>query len=454
MFYLRELAFELRRLQFSNRPVSSTESKNRLEQFFTQAMSSNDPSTAPPARDPAQFRSEVTRTEIEELSSRQRVSSILQSARQRLESTLQRFVDATASRPAPAPLLAVVSTPSMPPPPPLPVASLSLNQSASYTHGLHISQNSLASVPSNASSNIIVQSPNGSQNILQPVTAWVPVVAQPGTNASIPTAAPWLAQVNNNDALRQTIDEIRREQMIEEISELVHQQLVTSTLASEFRTRLEQRVMQHLQNSGTDGNRTRDFIRSINQTTRVERNDFSHLGINNQALDNLDSASTYQSSIHAQQQQQHHNTHMRHATASNTREIKSLKSEISELKSMMKLSFELQLDMQRSLRQEISALIAGTFKDVTSSSVINSDKNASVSDNQRVRVQNAFNSNKPSNEGNCVICTEGSVDTVLYKCGHMCTCYTCSMTLKQSGKNCPVCRAPIVDILRAYKCSM
>ena len=82
--------------------------------------------------------------------------------------------------------------------------------------------------------------------------------------------------------------------------------------------------MAHLQNSGTDGNRTRDYIRNINQTEHVERNDFSHLGIytNNGAAavaDNLDSASTY----HGSQQQQQHQ--QRNATASNTREIRGTK---------------------------------------------------------------------------------------------------------------------------------
>jgi len=50
----------------------------------------------------------------------------------------------------------------------------------------------------------------------------------------------------------------------------------------------------------------------------------------------------------------------------------------------------------------------------------------------------------------CLICLDKPVDTVLYQCGHMCLCYGCGMQLKQRGAHCPVCRAPIRDIIKAY----
>jgi hypothetical protein len=450
----------LRRLQYANRPVSNTDSKNRLEQFFTENVSTNNSASARPVRDPKKFRSEATRNEIEELGAQQRVSNVLQNARQRLENALQRIATTAPTR------MPIANLPLTPPPPPPQRSTLS--QSAVYTNGLQASQNSIAS---NVSSNLVIHSSDGSTNVFAPVTAWVPITTtqqpvqqqqqQQQENVQVAPAGQWLTTVAG-DQLRATIDQVRREQIIEEISELVHQQLVTSTLESEFRSRLEERVMEHLQSSGVDGNRTREYIRNIPQTAHVERNDFSHLGIYNPAnVDNLDSASTYQPSQPVQNQQQQQ---QRQSTAGNTREIRALKTEISELKSMMKLSFELQLDMQRSLKQEISALISGTFKQDSSNTV-----------NNRMRFESTLNSTRPTNEGKCIICTEGSVDTVLYKCGHMCvsrllicfnfnnltknyvyfkTCYVCSMTLKQTGRSCPVCRAPIVDILRTYKCNL
>lgn len=58
---------------------------------------------------------------------------------------------------------------------------------------------------------------------------------------------------------------------------------------------------------------------------------------------------------------------------------------------------------------------------------------------------------EPYRSGKCTICLELDVDTVLYKCGHMCVCYGCGMNLKAREAACPLCRAPIRDIIRIYR---
>lgn len=51
--------------------------------------------------------------------------------------------------------------------------------------------------------------------------------------------------------------------------------------------------------------------------------------------------------------------------------------------------------------------------------------------------------------GPCVICSQ-QVDSVLYRCGHMCVCGLCARQLKAQDQWCPMCRAPIEDIVRVY----
>jgi len=107
------------------------------------------------------------------------------------------------------------------------------------------------------------------------------------------------------------------------------------------------------------------------------------------------------------------------------RQVTAMAGELKEVKSMLRLMLDSQLDMQRSLRQEVSALI----------------RSSNVTPAQPT---------KPIKEGCCVICLEKPADTVLYQCGHLCCCTQCGRMLKADGHHCPVCRAEVKDILRIY----
>ncbi|XP_013420757.1 protein neuralized isoform X2 [Lingula anatina] len=56
------------------------------------------------------------------------------------------------------------------------------------------------------------------------------------------------------------------------------------------------------------------------------------------------------------------------------------------------------------------------------------------------------------NPNECTVCYENPVDSVLYKCGHMCMCYNCAYdVVNQQGSLCPICRQPIVDVVKIYR---
>uniref|UniRef100_A0A8C6WN85 E3 ubiquitin-protein ligase NEURL1B n=1 Tax=Neogobius melanostomus TaxID=47308 RepID=A0A8C6WN85_9GOBI len=54
--------------------------------------------------------------------------------------------------------------------------------------------------------------------------------------------------------------------------------------------------------------------------------------------------------------------------------------------------------------------------------------------------------------GECTICFDHEVDTVIYTCGHMCLCNECGLKLKrQLNACCPICRRPIKDVIKTYR---
>ncbi|KAF3632569.1 putative purine permease 4-like [Capsicum annuum] len=107
--------------------------------------------------------------------------------------------------------------------------------------------------------------------------------------------------------------------------------------------------------------------------------------------------------------------------------MEQLHQEIFEIRRSMKSCMNMQIKLQRSIKQDVAAAIS----QLGQNSIGNSD-------------------NKGSNKGNCRICCSEPVDSLLYRCGHMCTCFKCAHELISGTGKCPICQAPIIDVVRAY----
>ncbi|KAI6188728.1 Zinc finger, C3HC4 type [Aphelenchoides besseyi] len=53
-------------------------------------------------------------------------------------------------------------------------------------------------------------------------------------------------------------------------------------------------------------------------------------------------------------------------------------------------------------------------------------------------------------ESECVVCMSERADSVLYRCGHLCMCFTCAKNTMDGSGVCPLCRQIIIDVIRCY----
>ncbi|XP_074286154.1 uncharacterized protein LOC141611502 [Silene latifolia] len=112
-----------------------------------------------------------------------------------------------------------------------------------------------------------------------------------------------------------------------------------------------------------------------------------------------------------------------------------LQQRLNNMQSMLETCMDMQLELQRSVKQEVSAALSRSVNPPDSL------ENRSLNDSSKwdcVR------------KGVCCICSNTNIDSLLYRCGHMCTCTKCADILVQGNGKCPMCMAPVVEVIRAY----
>ncbi|XP_024962485.1 uncharacterized protein LOC112502727 [Cynara cardunculus var. scolymus] len=104
--------------------------------------------------------------------------------------------------------------------------------------------------------------------------------------------------------------------------------------------------------------------------------------------------------------------------------MERLHQEITELRKSINSCVTMQIKMQHSFKQNLE--VAATT------------------------LQNKEGKPPSLGKNDCCICNDMQVDSLLYRCGHMCACFKCALELQCTSGECPICEAPIMDVVKAF----
>ncbi|WVZ55087.1 hypothetical protein U9M48_005799 [Paspalum notatum var. saurae] len=128
-------------------------------------------------------------------------------------------------------------------------------------------------------------------------------------------------------------------------------------------------------------------------------------------------------------------------------ELTRLQRGMTGMQQMVEACMEMQMELQRCIKQEVSAALNRrpsltlTEKDGNGEAMVEEEADGASQSQWKLVV---------ARKGTCCICCDNQIDSLLYRCGHMCTCSRCAGELLRGVGKCPLCRAPIVEVIRAY----
>ncbi|CAH9093920.1 unnamed protein product [Cuscuta epithymum] len=115
-------------------------------------------------------------------------------------------------------------------------------------------------------------------------------------------------------------------------------------------------------------------------------------------------------------------------------DMNRLQQQMSSMQRMLESCMDMQFELHHSVQHEVFAALHrdSVSKDTCERKLMNEDSKWDC-----VR------------KGICCLCYTQRIDSLLYRCGHMCTCIKCSEKLVQWNGKCPMCQAPVSEMIRS-----
>ncbi|KAJ4760656.1 RING/U-box superfamily protein [Rhynchospora pubera] len=220
-----------------------------------------------------------------------------------------------------------------------------------------------------------------------------------------------------------------------EIHDLLERKRVTTSLESDFCTKMNRLILSILQRQGQYDDD--DNFGEVYTTRPYWRQKYE--------LDNADQIAAASSSLvpyqYHKDSENWQSTTYTNNVSDNSMDVESMAQvrtdmaqmhdEISELRKLVESCIKWQSKLHESIKLEVSNAVS-----------------QAVGGQMKVTSNSCSSSEMKSNCGICRICNDAHIDSLLYRCGHMCACFKCARDLQLNNAKCPSCQSPIEDVVR------